>query len=797
MSDRGSPVQVLEKRAGAGRLGTVPVILRDRPQWVVWRVEEAKGRRRKVPYCAGSGARASSADPNTWASFEEAVAAWESSDGRYLGVGFVFAPEDPFCGVDLDDCRDPATGDLAPWAQEIVKELDSYTEVSPSGSGVKIFLCARKPGGRCKARCETGEVEIYDKRRFFTVTGERLALASSGVEERQKELESVYARVFGGTEGGRPDITALAGPEPAGSFPPLTDDEILEKASSSRRGGEKFRALWTGRWGDHFGSPSEADGSVVFTLAYYTKDPEQIDRLFRRSGLMRPKWDERRGEETYGRRTVRKALETVTAQYEKRACRAVTDEGETEGEAVPLGSVDPGTGRLVLSARRTLPTAEAFVREFFTRPEGRTLHSWAGLLMAWRDNRYAEMEDEAARHGLLPWLHEALRCVTNRKTGALELRPFEANPSTVKAALESVRAYVHQPAGIEPPAWLDGGGDRPDPLEVLPCRTMNLHIPSGEVLPATPALFNTNALDFDYDPGAPEPVRWLAFLEEIFGDDPEAVGLLQEWFGYCLTADTAQQKMLMLVGPKRCGKGTIGRLLARLVGHGNVCGPTISSLAGSFGLQPLLGKSLAIVSDARFAGEHVSTVIERLLCISGEDALTVDRKHLTSVTLKLSTRMMFLTNELPRIADASGALAGRFLVLRFTRSFFGQEDLALGRKLAAERPGILLWSLAGWRRLHARGHFLQPQSAAGAVEDLEELTSPVSAFVRQRCAVAPGLRIWVDDLYRAWTAWCQDEGRSHPTTKASFGRDLAAAMPAVAKRRNRGEGTFYEGIALR
>ena len=148
----------------------------------------------------------------------------------------------------------------------------------------------------------------------------------------------------------------------------------------------------------------------------------------------------------------------------------------------------------------------------------------------------------------------------------------------------------------------------------------------------------------------------------------------------------------------------LGDKIAKLIGAGNVCGPTTSSLAGPFGLQPLIGKSLAIVSDARFHDENIATVVERLLCISGEDTLTVDRKNITSVTLKLPTRFMFLTNEFPRLSDSSGALAGRFIILRFTESFYGREDTGLTERLLGELPGILNWAVEGWQRQIGRAH---------------------------------------------------------------------------------------------
>lgn len=480
----------------------------------------------------------------------------------------------------------------------------------------------------------------------------------------------------------------------------------------------------------------------------------------------------------------------------ERVCeRGVAVSSDTE-KCVALGSHDPLSGRLVLSPKKTLPTAEAFVREFYSHRAGRTLHSYAGLLFQWTQNRFVEIEEEQIKQRIQPWLHAALKYVVNRQTRQLELADFESNPTTIKAALESIRCYTHLPVTVTSPSWLVDDPQLPSAAEILPCRSTLFHLPTMRRLEPTPAFFTINALDFDPDPNAPAPQIWLNFLLDLFDDDVASQDLLQEWFGYALTGDTSLQKMLLLVGPRRSGKGTIARVLSQVVGSGNVCGPTTSSLAGPFGLQPLLGKTLAIVSDARFSGENISTVVERLLCVSGEDALTVDRKFLGSVTMKLPTRFMFLTNELPRLNDASGALAGRFVILRTLRSFYGQEDTALTDKLMTELPGILNWAIEGWRRLRERGRFVMPPSVEDAVWDMEDLSSPVGAFVREKCVVEAGCRTPVDELYGAWKRWCERDGRSNATTKQRFGRDLIAAVPGITRRRGSAMRPFYEGISL-
>jgi putative DNA primase/helicase len=258
----------------------------------------------------------------------------------------------------------------------------------------------------------------------------------------------------------------------------------------------------------------------------------------------------------------------------------------------------------------------------------------------------------------------------------------------------------------------------------------------------------------------------------------------------------------MIVGPKRSGKGTIARVLRGLVGLENTAGPTLASLGTNFGLWPLLDKTLAIISDARLSGRSdAAVIVERLLSISGEDAQTVDRKNMRPVTAKLAVRFVILTNELPRLNDPSGALTGRMVLLRQTKSWFGHEDPHLTEKLLRELPGILLWAIEGWRRLHERGHFVQPASSLKMVQDLEDLSSPIGAFLREHCVIGPGLEAPARGLYQRWCKWCEDIGQREPGTEQTFGRDLRAAVPGLDDRRPRqsGGGRFrvYLGVGLR
>lgn len=149
------------------RLGNIPEEMRRRRQWVAWKLEERNGKSTKIPYIvAGGEGRASSTDSETWGSFEEAVQALKT--GLYKGIGFVFSSGDPYAGIDLDGCRDPETGELEEWAAEIVRDLDGYAEVSPSGTGVHIIVRGKAPNKK------RGRVEAYSSGRFFTISGKVL-----------------------------------------------------------------------------------------------------------------------------------------------------------------------------------------------------------------------------------------------------------------------------------------------------------------------------------------------------------------------------------------------------------------------------------------------------------------------------------------------------------------------------------------------------------------------------------------------------------------------------------------------
>jgi putative DNA primase/helicase len=450
----------------------------------------------------------------------------------------------------------------------------------------------------------------------------------------------------------------------------------------------------------------------------------------------------------------------------------------------------PGS-HLILPADNPMECARQFLLALFRDATGALwLHYYRGSFYHWRHTHYKERDDDYVRSGLYTFLHKAL---ADTKDG---VQPFKPNTDKVNKILDALRSGCYQDAEQEAPMWMDGSDHEP-PERLIACRNGLLDLKTFEVVLHSPHFFNLNALSFDYAAHASAPQRWHQFLNELWPDDKAAHATLQEIFGLLLTTDTSYQKIFMLVGPMRSGKGTIGYVLTMLLGRNNVANPTMAGLATQFGLWPLIDKPLAIVPDGRLPfGKEGRQVVEHLLSISGEDRLTIDRKYKDYWTGKLACRFLMLTNELPRFVDASGALASRFVILTITQSFLGKEDLDLKDKLGAELPGILNWAIDGLLRLRKRGRFEVPQSSHDAIQQMADLSSPVAAFVREKCQFgSKKLSIEKARLYEAWKSHCEAQGENAGSA-AVFGRNLMAAFPTVRSGHS-GSRKLYYGIELK
>ncbi|SES63269.1 Uncharcterized protein, DUF927 family [Methanococcoides vulcani] len=277
----------------------IPQELKDCNQWVLWKLETSTDKKTtKVPYTT-KGYKANPMNPSTWSTFEDTYATYTKFPETYSGLGFVFSDSDPFVGIDWDHVRDNSSGFWDPEVLKEIQQLDTYAEISPSGTGAHAIVRGeRDQNGKNKSETR----EIYDSKRFFTVTGNIIDGIPDEINDTNESFDSIQAKI-GYKQTDDPSIDS----DPISST--IEDDEIISRCRNAANR-EKFIELFKGNWEQYYESQSQADIALCGILAYRTQDESQIDRLARKSGLKRAKWDR----EDYLSITIRKAIEYVNSR---------------------------------------------------------------------------------------------------------------------------------------------------------------------------------------------------------------------------------------------------------------------------------------------------------------------------------------------------------------------------------------------------------------------------------------------------------------------------------------------------
>jgi putative DNA primase/helicase len=313
--------------------------------------------------------------------------------------------------------------------------------------------------------------------------------------------------------------------------------------------------------------------------------------------------------------------------------------------------------------------------------------------------------------------------------------------------------------------------------------------------------FSALKLDYDFDPEA-QCLYWQEWLWEQFEGDQEAIDALQEWFGYLLTQDTSMQRFLCVIGKSRSGKGTIMRLVKAMIGHSSVASPTPTTLSGQFGLASLIGKSLAVIPDARIGDRIDYTVLtERVLSIVGEDPQEIERKYKPSLSgVNLPIRFMLFSNEIPLFKDSSDAILNRIIILVMNKTHAGKEDPRVEMRIQSELSGILNWAILGRHRLYSEknGKIRQPKSGTDSVNWMRIETSPVSAFVWECCQ--EGGKVNAADCFEAYQNWCRSNDLVDRSTRQAFAKRVRSIVPKIEVARGRDGDYFWRewiGLSLK
>lgn len=740
-----------------------PAELKALPQWVV--------RRGKVPINPRTGDGAKAGQPNTWATFEEAVQTCESYDG----IGFEFH-NNGIVGVDLDHVIDQQTGAVDPAALETVKRLNSYTEISPSGTGLHIYVFGKIPvDGR-----KSGAREMYQAKRYFTVTGIQFGDVRP-LADRSKEIVELFAEWF-------PDKFAPLPQKSTSSAPiDLSDAELIAKIRRSKSGA-LFSALWDGGWKNSgYKSRSEADIALCNMLAFWTRnDADRIDRLFRSSGLMRPKWDRRQSGSTYGAITIQEAIASTQQTYNPQALFKRKAAGITIGGAIgPVKLAD-------------------------LHPEKNDRYGWSDI---GNGNLFAD------------WYKDIVRYVPERKkwyvytgkrwepdTGnlhAMELCKKLADQLAIYAlslpegALrDAYRKFVEkwQARKNRETILKDAASVRPASLEVFDkdpylfnCENGTLNLRTRDFHAHTPGDMLSMISGVIYDPAAKSEL-WERVVNDCMQGDADKAAFLQKAMGYGLTGDTSEECFFLLYGAtSRNGKGTITDTFLKLMGdYGRTAKPdTIAQKQTANGSGPsddiarLAGARVVNISEPDKAMVLSAALVKTL---TGNDKITARFLHENSFEFYPQFKFFINTNYLPKVTDTTLFSSGRVKVIPFERHFSeAEQDKGLKKELAKPHnlSGVLNWCIEGLRLMQETG-FAPPAAVLSATADYQRDSDKIARFIDDMMELNLIGEIRTEDAYHEYQRWCLRNGQAPegmPTFKQSMG-----AYAQIKRKRPNGAG---------
>lgn len=463
-------------------------------------------------------------------------------------------------------------------------------------------------------------------------------------------------------------------------------------------------------------------------------------------------------------------------------------EENSGGDQTPVqGTLAFDLDRVWPHPARLMETGRRFLDDYVT--DGTiTIALWRGSWVEWVDGRWKTISLQALEGKIWRALEHAIYFEGSYEDP--KEKDWNPTKSSVANVVAAISALVELPDELEIGEWVDGDAT----TNIVSLENGVLDVDTRELLEHTPRLFTFSKLPFAYQPDAQTPSMFLEFLDSVWSDESAAIDLLQEIFGWAVSGRMDFEKIAFLIGPPRAGKGVISNTLIGLIGRDNVAAVTLSSFSEPFGLSDLVGKSLAIIHDARIDGRKSHTVVERLLTISGRGPIPINAKYQPIRTMRLPTRFMIVSNELPKLTDPSGAIASRFVFLKLNRSFLGREDPSLSDRLLQELPAIFNWSLEGLDRLDAKGRFTIPASSAGVAEQMGHLVSPIRAFIDAVCELGEDFVEGKDLLYAKWILFTT-RNNLPTTSKEVFFRDLYAAIPSIAPKRGSDEGERRQQVA--
>lgn len=728
----------------------IPNELKTLNQWVGFMLVKSDNEKTtKKPVDVKTLQGASSTNPQTWHSFSEAIEAVGKTafvggtSGKVDGIGFVFSP--PYCGIDIDHCINPDTGEINAKALDIINQMDTYTELSPSGTGIHIIYKGNIHKGewKCKKSDALGDgidIEMYQLGRYFTVTGK--VYGNSTINERE-DVAGLVQKIYL-----QPTKTLQKKAAVQNSY--IKNEDILNLAMNSRNG-MMFADLYNGKWDKYYGSHSEADLAFCNMLAFWCgKDYGLMDNFFRKSGLMRDKWDRKQSGTTYGAITLNKAIESCSNVYtpsgpdnfsisisNKQRKYSFDDTGNAQrlndlfGDKIRFNYVD---------------------KKWMLYDKNKWIYDIVGYIWKLIDKTVEKIQDEAELYNEDEEMEKCFHKHVKR-----------SRSNSAKKALEKeVQHYV-------PITYNEFDRDK-----------MALNTPNGiidlrtfKIRDNNPDEYFTKSTNVSYVKNAECPL-WEKFLNDIFDYDKELIRYIQKMAGYCLTGSTAEQCIFFLYGTGCNGKSTFIDILREILGDyaSNIQPETIMIKSSN---------SSANSDIARLKGARLVTSVEPnegvrlneglLKQLTGDDIVTARKLYGEEFEFRPEFKLLMATNHKPIIRGTDTGIWRRIHMIPFTVQIpDNKKDRRLKEKLLGEVSGIFRWALNGLA-LYQKEGLEMPTKVKKAVSEYKAEMDVISSFLGECTIQKPGSVVKASALYSVYQNWC-DTNNEYKMSNTKFGIEM-------------------------
>ena len=717
--------------------------------------------RNKIPIDPKTGNTAKSNDSGTWGTYQQAKLLMEQ-DKSISGLGFMFS-HSPYVGIDIDHCI--VDGKMSKLALNIVYEFQSYTEISPSGTGIHI-ICKGKLPGAGRKNSNLG-LEMYDSGRYFTVT-ENVLKGYTMIGERQQEIDELYQKHFSTKKYETSKQQIL---QPAIC---LDDNKIIDMAGRSKDG-SKFLDLYSGNWQGYYKSQSEADIAFCNMLAFWTgRDFDQMDRIFRASGLMREKWTEKHGINTYGDITITKAIDDCSNIYEPPETRDFNHievkqqeqqpaSMQTKAEAVQDHSLDRfhkfnGKGQIT-------GVFDVEIVDYIISTEN--IIKVADVVYLYHNGVYEE-----DRKG------EILKY----KIQSLIYRDFQ-NSRTINRIYDLLL--------IQPSIKKQYGELNQFPAYWVNFKNGMLNVKTMELLPHSPEYFSMNQIPHNFTSLTKADLERFPYSQQFLKTsfDVQDIETVFQYMGVCLTHTILYQVFLLLLGEGANGKSLLIEMFHAVIGEKNISNLSMYKLTQRFFSSQLFLKLINTCADIPKINIDDDAELKKII---GGDSIQAEFKGKDSFSFKPYAKLLFSANRFPHVDDKSDGFRRRLRVIEMNKKP-QNKDIHLKEKMLKEIDFWIFTAVQGLRKVLDNHDIHESDNSKRVKETIYKNGDSVYSFIADCLQPQQGHNIKRAEMFREYDKYCQYYERARVRKRTFF--DEMKAKGFETKRTTK-DGYIYENYAF-